>query len=145
MAQYHDNYRMDNDTKKFYYYPRYGYVGEDTLVFKVYDKNDYSKFILKRYFIDIKRPIFEENRDFMITHVCEDVSNHYNPRGNSKSIDISIVNDNLELVEKVIDDKELFRGGTSPYDSNIEINYLENNYPFTALSSNPNESINQGV
>lgn len=101
---------------EIYYTPTYGFVGEDVFSFKVYDKNT-NKTMEKKYIVDVIEAPLDMHRDFIISHNCE------NSLGNdSTTVDIEIVDDDLNIIEQVHDDYEK-SGFWIPNYSRIEIDY----------------------
>ena len=67
------------------------------------------------------------NRDFIISSFCDRTSSHYSSRLQAKSMDIDLVNDQLQLLEKVHDDrKPAYYLTNVPIASRIKVDSLNN-------------------
>jgi len=104
------------DKNQIYYTPTYGFIGEDVFSFEIYDKNS-NRTMEKKYIINIIKAPLDGNRDFIISHNCENSLGSY-----STTIDIEIVDDNLNIIEQVYDDYKKNSFWIPDY-SRIEIDY----------------------
>lgn len=132
---------IDIKNKKIRYFPEYGYLGEDEMKIEFYDKHDSKNSIIITYKINIEKPLLEGNRDFTISGYCDDISNHLNNRSYADSFDIDIVDNDLNLLQKIYDDKKLSNGFREPKYSRITTDYYTPWYSFNNRDFIDEESI----
>jgi len=98
---YISNSFANKEKKEIYYIPDDGYIGQDEMIVSFTDKSNYKNKIILTYKITIKKPPLEKNRDFVISYGCDVISNHLKT---IKTFDISMIDDDLTLLEKLYDD-----------------------------------------
>lgn len=117
-AFYPDNVSGIYKNLTFSYMSEDGYLGNDKVSWKLYDKKNKSNYVILTYNITVIKAPLEGSRDYKISKFC----NTINGKGVLSS-GVDIVNDNLDLVEQVYDNNKTYTPFSIPKYSRIEVDY----------------------
>jgi len=124
-TRFSNGYSVNLEKKQIPYEPNYGYIGEDEVQIGFFNKQG-QKIGTRTYHINIKKAPLKGNRDFSIESNCQ-YDKTYLGYSRKQTFDIDIVNNSLERIENIYDNKlEGLRSSYSfrnPDYSRIELDY----------------------
>jgi len=124
--------RIYTEDKLLTYLPIYGFLGDDSLIVILHDKNNYERTINITVNIHIVKPPLESNLDYTISYFCND-----NKLGRVKSFDIGFYDESLHLQNKLYDDNTVGIGSTKYY--RIILRYsMKSTYALSPYNQNLN-------